>query len=123
MILKGRNLIISVNSTALAGAKTCEIDVTCDTIPASSSTNGQWKHVLSGRKSWSISTGHLVSVGTFPTEVEMVATKVTIRVSDGTVQMQGAAIVKTWKSTGTVGNLAQGSFQFVGDGPLSRVTT
>lgn len=123
MILQGRNLIISVNSTALAGAKSCEIEVTCNTIPASSSTNGQWEHVLAGRKRWSISTGHIVAVGSFPTEAEMVATTVTIRVSDGTAQMLGSAIVKTWKATGTMGNLAQGSFQFVGDGPLSRVTT
>ena len=34
-------------------------------------------------------------------------------------KLTGTAIVKEWKVTGTIGNLAQGSFQFNGSGPLS----
>jgi hypothetical protein len=37
--------------------------------------------------------------------------------------LQGHAIVKGWKCTATVGNLAQGSFQFQGAGALTNPTT
>ena len=37
--------------------------------------------------------------------------------------LQGSAIVRNWKVTGTLGNLAQGSFQFQGKGALSNPTT
>ena len=37
--------------------------------------------------------------------------------------LQGSAIVREWKVTGTLGNLAQGSFQFQGKGALTNPTT
>jgi hypothetical protein len=37
--------------------------------------------------------------------------------------LQGTAIVKDWKITATLGNLAQGSFQFQGVGALTNPTT
>jgi hypothetical protein len=37
--------------------------------------------------------------------------------------LQGSAIVRNWKVVGTLGNLAQGSFQFQGKGALSNPTT
>ena len=37
--------------------------------------------------------------------------------------LQGSAIVRNWKVVGTLGNLAQGSFQFQGKGALTNPTT
>lgn len=37
--------------------------------------------------------------------------------------LQGSAIVRDWKVVGTLGNLAQGSFQFQGKGALTNPTT
>lgn len=37
--------------------------------------------------------------------------------------LQGSAIVREWRITGTLGNLAQGSFQFQGKGALAVSTT
>jgi hypothetical protein len=37
--------------------------------------------------------------------------------------LQGTAIVRNWKVVGTLGNLAQGSFQFQGKGALTNPTT
>ena len=128
MAFLGKNLMILKNTTGstyaavVAGARSCEVTIDGEQIETASTTNGQWRRYIAGRKGWSISVGYLMSVGTFPTEAEMVNTNITIRVSDGTVQMQGSAIVKTWKATGTVDNLAQGSFQLIGNGPLSPVT-
>ena len=125
--LLGKNLQILKNTTGstyaavVAMAKSCEVSIECDSQDVASPTNGGWRYLIAGRKSWSISVGYLVSAGSFPAEAVMVGTIITIRVSDGTVQMQGNALVQTWKVSGTVGNLTQGSFKLVGTGPLAPV--
>ena len=124
MILHGRNLIVKADGVAIAAARSCDITIAVDDIETSSPSDGQWKHVIAGRKSWSVNVNFLVPSGTFPTEVQMVGTTVTLNVSDDSnSQMQGSALVKAWKATGTLGNLTQGSFQFTGNGALSPVVT
>ena len=126
--LLGKNLQILKNTTGstyaavVAMAKSCDVQIDGDQLEVSSPNSGQWHYYVAGRKGWSINVGYLVTAGGFSADAQMVNTTVTIRVSDGTVQMQGQAIVKTWKATGTVGNLSQGSFQLIGNGPLSPVT-
>lgn len=105
----------------IAAAKSCEVSVEGEQLGVSNPTNGRWHYYIAGRNGWSISVGYLLSAGTFPSEVAMVNTTVTIVVSDGTTMMQGSAIVKAWKATGNIDNLANGSFVFLGNGPLSPV--
>jgi predicted secreted protein len=69
MILHGKNLIISANGNVIAGAKSCDVEVECDTIPTSSPTDGQWEHKIVGRKSWKVSTSHLVPFETEPSHI------------------------------------------------------
>lgn len=107
----------------IAAARSCEVNVEGEQIEISSPSDGQWRNYLAGRKGWSISVGYLLGAGTFPTEAEMVNTTVTLVVSDGTAMMQGQAIVKSWKATGNIGNLANGSFVFLGTGALAPVAT
>ena len=64
MILQGTNLIISADGKVLAGAKSCSVDVDAETIKTSSPSDGQWEHSIAGRKSWSVSTGHLMPMTT-----------------------------------------------------------
>lgn len=106
----------------IAAARSCEVNVEGDQIPVSSPDDGQWNHYIAGRKGWSINVGYLLGAGTFPTEAAMVNTIVTIVVSDGTALMQGQAIVKSWHANGNLGNLATGSFVFLGNGPLLPLT-
>ena len=67
MILQGRNLIIKANGVAIAAAKSANIKVQAKTIEVSSPTDGQWEHSIVGRKSWSVSTSHMVALETQPT--------------------------------------------------------
>ena len=127
MAFLGKNLKILTPvsggyAAVVAGARSCEVSVDGDQMEVSSPNDGQWRHYVAGRNGWSISVGYLMSVGTFPTEAQMVNTTVTVVVSDGTTMMQGQAIVKSWKATGNMDNLANGSFVFLGNGPLSPVT-
>ena len=75
MILHGRNLIIKTGGVAIAAAKSASIKVNAETIPVSSPMDGQWKHSIVGRKSWSVSTSHLIALDTQPThKVQAVGT-------------------------------------------------
>jgi predicted secreted protein len=69
MILHGKDLIISANGIVIACAKSCDVEVECDTIPTSSPTDGQWEHRIVGRKSWKVSTSHLVPFETEPSHI------------------------------------------------------
>lgn len=60
MILQGKNLIIAYNGEIIAGAKACTVKVDSDTQDVSSPTDGDWTHSIAGRKSWSISTSHIL---------------------------------------------------------------
>lgn len=60
MVIHGRDLIVTVNGMAIAAAKSCELQVSCDDIEISSPTSGQWREFISDRKEWAVTTNHLV---------------------------------------------------------------
>lgn len=122
-VIHGRNLIIRVGGTAIAGAKSCEINVDGEQIETASASTGTWRTFLAGRKEWSVSCGFLIPASGTPlkSEAAMVNTTVTLTVQSGLSgdTLTGSAIVKAWKASGTIGNLSQGSFQFRGNGALT----
>ena len=123
MAVLGNNIIVFMNGTAIAGTKSDEIQVDCETIEIASETDQEWVHFISGRKSWSLTVGWLVLANQDVRKVLLAGSSVTIKIkgrgeSDSS-GLQGAAILKTVKITATRGNLAQGSFAFVGNGPLT----
>ena len=59
-MLHGENLIISADGMVLAASKSCNVDVDADTIKVSSPTDGEWEHSITGRKSWKVTTSHLL---------------------------------------------------------------
>lgn len=122
-VIHGRNLIIRVGGTAIAGAKSCEINVDGEQIETASPSTGTWRTFLAGRKEWSVSCGFLIPASGTPlkSEAAMVNTTVTLTVQSGLSgdTLTGSAIVKAWKASGTIGNLSQGSFQFRGNGALT----
>lgn len=67
MILHGRDLIIKRDGIALFACKNCTLNVQQASIAVSSPTSGQWEESIGGRKSWSLSSGHLVGTTTTPT--------------------------------------------------------
>lgn len=122
-VIHGRNLIIKIGDTAIAGAKSCEIDIQGDNIEIASPSQGAWRDFIAGRKEWSISCGHLIPASGTPlkTNAQRVNTTVTLTVQSGQSgdTLTGSAIVNQWKVSGNVGNLATGSFKFRGKGALS----
>ncbi len=45
---------------AIAAAKSCELQVSCDDIEISSPNSGQWREFIADRKEWAVTTNHLV---------------------------------------------------------------
>jgi predicted secreted protein len=123
MAILGNNIIVLMGGVAIAGTKSDELSVDCETIEIASATDQAWTHYLAGRKSWSLTVGWLVLANTDVRKTLLVGSSVTIKIkgrgdSDAN-GLQGSAIIKTCKITAVKGNLAQGSFQFVGNGPLT----
>lgn len=77
MIIHGRNLIITAGGVAIAAAKSCSIDVDAEMLKVASADDGQWEHSIPGRKSWDVTTNHLLT--SITDGAEMVGTTVTLR--------------------------------------------
>lgn len=122
MAVLGNNIIVFMNGQAIAGTKSDEIQVESDTIEVASETDQEWVHLISGRKSWSLTVGWLVLANQDVRKVLLAGSVVTIKIkgrgASDSIGVTGSAILKTVKITATRGNLAQGSFAFVGNGPL-----
>ena len=133
MAVNGKNILIYKQSGAswvvVAATKSDEVQVDCDVIEIAGATENVWKKNISGRKSWSVNVSWLVSTVADIKKVLQVGDRVQLRIGEKTYAqggsgqgMNGYAIVKTCKVTMTRGSLANGSFQFVGDGALSPNT-
>lgn len=123
MKLLGRKLIIKLNGVAIAGAKSCEIDIQCDSLEVASDSQQEWREFIKGRKEWSVSCGHLIPATGTPmkSDADMVGTTVTVTMQTGLSgdTLTGQAIVRQWRATAAEGALANGSFAFRGSGPLA----
>lgn len=133
MILQGNNLIVKADGDVIAAAKSCTLNIDCEIIKVSSPTDGQWEHIIAGMKSWSVSTTHLLKMEriidrplhsyldrigqSFTLELEL--NDVIIGGLPVTESLTGSAICRSSQITATKGNLAQGSFKFQGNGPLT----
>ena len=112
-----------MGGTAIAGTKSNEIQVDCETIEIASNTDQGWTHYLSGRKSWSLTVSWLLLANTDVRKALQVGSSVTIkfkgRGATDANGLSGSAIIRTCKISAVKGNIATGSFQFVGNGALS----
>ena len=122
--MNGSNIIItkkvSNDYIAIAATKSNEVQVDCDIIEIASPTTGAWRTRIAGRKDWSLNVSYLVTAGSGVADLLQVGVEFDIRIQDqdGTNYVGGKAILKTCKQTANIGNLVQGSFQFVGNGAL-----
>jgi hypothetical protein len=127
MATNGNNIIVYQQSgqswVAIGATRSNELSAECDTLERSSATDAEYKHYVSGRKSWSLNISWLVTTLADVRKVLLVGTRVKIRVGGRTFSasagVEGYAIVKLCKMTATRGNIANGSLQLQGDGPLT----
>jgi predicted secreted protein len=123
MAINGNNILVYKGGTAIAGVKTDEIQVGCETIEISSPTTGEWRQYIAGRKEWSINVAYLVLATSGVRDVLNVGTTYTIafkeRGAADSAGVSGSAILTTCKISATRGNLVTGSFIFQGISALA----
>lgn len=129
MIQHGRNLYVLLKESGtgviIAGTRSNEFQTDVDLQEVSSPNTGTWKEHLPQREEWNVSTNFLVtsdeSLLSLLKTRKYVTLSLVCRAPGSTVTelLTGEAWVKSCKITATLGNLAQGSFQFVGNGPLA----
>lgn len=127
-MVNGKNIFILAgedesSATIIAGTRSNEVRVTCDNIEVSSPTSGQWREYLAGRSSWTVSTGFLVGDASRIKDLLKVRKHYYLvfasKIEDTTtIELKGVAILTECQITATIGNLVQGSFRFVGTGPV-----
>lgn len=119
----GRNVIIyqgvSGTTKAVAGAKTCTINSSCDLIEKASSTQQTAKEFIAGRSEWDVTMDHLVITGSEFEGINKVRSRVYLRVVVNGVTMKGYAICTNAGLSAPVDGLAKGTIKFKGDGELS----
>lgn len=127
MAQNGNNIIVQTYSgsswVAIAATKSDELQAEADMIEKASATQQSWKEYIPGRKGWSLNVSWLVTDVDDIQKVLQVGTRVQLRIGSRSnpawYNVTGYAYVKTCKVTMTRGNIATGSFSFIGDGALS----
>ena len=123
----GNDVIIYVDGTAVAAAKSCEIDVKSDLNEVASPDTGIFRKYIAGRRSWDVTVNCLVT-DTLASNVLKVGTAVTltmgVRVNRHPTadRLTGTAIISELRVSGTRGNLATGSFRFRGTSALTQLS-
>lgn len=120
--IHGKNLIVRLGGVAIAGARSCELNIQMSEIEVSGPLQSNWLEYCSGRLGWNVNCNHLLPVSGTPlrSSVAMVGTTVELSLESGETGdiLTGTALVRAWKITGTLGNLCQGGFNFLGNGAL-----
>ena len=124
-MIHGRNLILAIGGTALAGSKSCSVDVQQSFIPVASPTSGRWEESVPERLNWKItSEGLLVAAADYNTllNAQRNGTKLTIRYYDSTygINQTGSAYIESLSINGAVGSLTRCSVSLRGTGALSN---
>lgn len=125
--IAGRNIIVATVSgttvTPIAAAKSCDVETNCNLKPVSSPSSGDYLEYKADRKTWTVVVNHLLmSTGTPVLNTKNIGTRYYLKIytagNSSTDKIEGYAYLRTAKVTGTVGNLAQGSWAFQGSGSL-----
>lgn len=121
-MIHGRNLIVSIDGTAIAGAKSCSFEISQEFLKVCSPTASRVFDKIPTTYDWSMSVDCLIASSSLPknlTDLLIQGTKVLLTFTDGSNQMRaGYAYVKSCKQTGSVDSLAKFSASFESSGEL-----
>ena len=123
MIL-GRNLIVSIDGMAIAGAKSCSFEISQEFLKVCSPTASRMFNKIPTTYDWSMSVDCLIPNSVIPdvlTDVLIEGTRVLLTFTDGSGQNRaGFAYVKSCNEGGSVGSLATFKASFEADGALYK---
>lgn len=121
--IKGNDIIIALNGSAIASAKSCDIELACDLREISSPTSNEYRSYMAGRKTWRVTVNKIVATDSLAilTEKNIGTTyTLTAYVRNNPVidKIEGTAILQSAKTSGAWGSIAQGQWVFQGSGDI-----
>lgn len=125
MIL-GKNLIVSLDGVAIAGAKSCQLEMTRQFLQTCSPTESQVLDKIPTLYDWSVSCDGLIPASSLTSGLEdklIAGTKCFITFTDSLGNNRaGFVYVKSCRQSGSVGSLATYSVSFESTGAIYKYT-
>lgn len=121
MAVKGNDIIILKDNTAIAGTQSHRIQNMCGVIEKASSSQQAYKEFIADRKEWTVTVNYLVLTAADILKTLEVGTTVTLLMKDrdGTKTLSGSAIITAIDTQYQRGTLARGTYTFKGTGALT----
>lgn len=122
-MIKGNDIIIFENGVAVAASRSCETQTETEAREVSSPYSGKWRDYRDGRSGWSVNLSFLVGnlVDKLLHNGKRIHMIIGRRDENGELTddyVEGDALCTLARVTGTRGNMAQGSWSFIGCGEL-----
>ena len=138
-MINGNNLVLKTATTSggtktiFAHAQTASLSVNNALIDVTTKSSNSWKEMISGQKSWSVSSDGLVDYATVAdaqnftalADLAIAGTKVFIEIGVGTTagdQYEGEAFIASIEQTGGTDDAATYSISLEGTGALTAST-
>lgn len=122
----GRNLIVALDGVAIAGAKTCSLQLSQNFIETCSPDSGRVHEKKPTTYDWSVSVDCLVPNSNLPVSLKdklIAGTKCLLTFTDGDGDNRaGFVYVKSCDESGNIGSLATFNASFEPSGPLYKYT-
>lgn len=122
-MIKGNDIIIFEDGVAVAASRSCDTQTDTEAREVSSPYSGKWRDYRDGRSGWSVNLSFLVGnlVDKLLHNGKRVHMVIGKRDENGVLTddyVEGDALCTMAKMTGTRGNIAAGSWSFIGCGEL-----
>lgn len=121
-MIHGRNLIVALDGVAIAGAKTCSLQLSQNFIETCSPDSGRVHDKIPTTYDWSVSVDCLIPNSYLPVSLKdklIAGTKCLLTFTDGSGDNRaGFVYVKSCEESGSIGSLAKFSASFESSGEL-----
>ena len=118
--LRGNELIVFFEKggvwKTLAYATTCEIDIQAEVMDVGSPDTGRWVKKKKRRRSWNVSSGHLMS------DVKQEIDLYDYLISDNPVKVCVSSVAAHDEQIKSIGYVPDGRYSLVGDALVTRMT-
>ena len=126
--INGTNVILSVNGTAVALSKECDLDLSHAGRDTSTKDDAGWKTEAEGSRSWKVTGKGLADfgvAGNFTTIFQIYKNRSTVSVNfaavgSGNKVYSGSGILKSLKGSGPMEESGPYDFEIDGSGPLTE---
>lgn len=136
MKIKGKNMTVALDGSVVTGATDCLLSVSVDISNITSPSTGRYTRRKAKRKSWKVTTNHLLDLDNQIEFTSLLGKKVWVsmakreRTDDDTwedasdsIGYEGWAWVSKVSIQAQNKDLAKGSFEFTGTGKLNYITS